>query len=128
MLATIITILFLTGGASAGLLYDFGDVKKQLKAVVVDEERKDQALDVLKEIKSRAKAEGKGFKGLSKDFREEFSASDMTDAQLAAIGTQFIDNTRAYYSDLLDLRFELREHLTPEEWAATFVDEGLAGD
>ena len=42
-----------------GLLYDFGDMKKLVKTYVVDDERKDAALDVVKEFKARGKAENK---------------------------------------------------------------------
>jgi len=66
MLIAIITILFLGGGSSTGWLYDFGDMKAQTKAVIADDERKDAALDVVKEFKARSKAENKRLKALSK--------------------------------------------------------------
>ena len=44
MLATIITILILGGGGVTGLLFDMGEVKKQVKDVVKGVERRDLCL------------------------------------------------------------------------------------
>jgi len=121
MLVTIITILFLTGGASAGLLYDFGSMKKQVKTYVTDEERKDAALDVVKEFKARAKAENKKLKALKKQVEGSLNESPAADEQLTYLGEELINSTRAYYADMLDLRFKIREQFTREEWTAAYA-------
>jgi hypothetical protein len=124
MLIAIITILFLGGGSSTGWLYDFGDMKAQTKAVIADDERKDAALDVVKEFKARAKAENKSLKALSKQVKNAVAVTDAegNDAQLVYLGNEFLDSTRTYYKDLLDLRFELKQNFTREEWAALYVE------
>jgi hypothetical protein len=123
MLITIITILFFAGGSSSmGLLYDFGDTKKLVKTYVVDDERKDAALDVVKEFKARGKAENKSIKALSKQVKNSLADNEGVDAQVEYLGEEFLDNTRVYYKDMLDLRFKLREQFTSEEWAAAFAE------
>lgn len=123
MLITMLTILFFAGGSSTmGLLYDFGDMKKQVKTHVVDEERRDAALDVVKEFKARGKAEGKSINALSKQVKSSLADNEGVDAQVEYLGEEFLDSTQAYYKDMLDLRFELREHFTREEWAAAYAD------
>jgi hypothetical protein len=123
MLITIITILFFAGGSSSmGLLYDFGDTKKLVKTYVVDDERKDAALDVVKEFKARGKAENKSIKALSKQVKNSLADNEGVDAQAEYLGEEFLDNTRVYYKDLLDLRFKLREQFTREEWAAAYAE------
>jgi hypothetical protein len=123
MLITIITILFFAGGSSSmGLLYDFGDTKKLVKTYVVDDERKDAALDVVKEFKARGKAENKSIKALSKQVKNSLADNEGVDAQVEYLGEEFLDNTRVYYKDLLDLRFKLREQFTREEWAAAYAE------
>jgi hypothetical protein len=123
MLITIITILFFAGGSSSmGLLYDFGDTKKLVKTYVVDDERKDAALDVVKEFKARGKAENKSIKALSKQVKNSLADNEGDDAQVEYLGEEFLDNTRVYYKDLLDLRFKLREQFTREEWAAAYAE------
>ena len=123
MLITILTILFFSGGSSTmGLLYDFGDMKKLVKTHVVDEERKDAALDVVKEFKARGKAENKSINALSKQVKKSLADNEGVDAQVDYLGQEFLDNTQVYYKDMLDLRFALREHFTREEWAAAYAD------
>ena len=123
MLITILTILFFAGGSSSmGLLYDFGDMKKLVKTHVVDEERKDAALDVVKEFKARGKAENKSINALSKQVKKSLADNEGVDAQVDYLGQEFLDNTQVYYKDMLDLRFALREHFTREEWAAAYAD------
>jgi hypothetical protein len=123
MLITIITILFFAGGSSSmGLLYDFGDTKKLVKTYVVDDERKDAALDVVKEFKARGKAENKNIKELSKQVKNSLTDNEGVDAQVEYLGQEFLDSTRVYYKDLLDLRFKLRDQFTSEEWAAAYAE------
>lgn len=122
MLITILTILFLSGGASTGWLYDFSDMKKQVKTVVADDERKDAALALVKELKARAKAERKSVKSLSKQLENAIAIADGDDSQLLYLGDQFLDNTRTYYVDVLDLRFELKQIITREEWTAAYAE------
>ena len=123
MLITILTILFFAGGSSSmGLLYDFGDMKKLVKTHVVDEERKDAALDVVKEFKARGKAENKSINALSKQVKKSLADNEGVDAQVDYLGQEFLDNTQVYYKDMLDLRFALREHFTREEWAVAYAD------
>jgi hypothetical protein len=125
MLAALITILFLSGGASTGLLYDFGDVKKMVKTQIAEEERKDAALDVVKEFKRRAKAQRKQMKASTKQIQEVLTPSTASDNELASLGQRYIEDSRAYYSDLLDLRFKLKEQFTREEWAAGYASDQL---
>ena len=123
MLITILTILFFAGGSSSmGLLYDFGDMKKLVKTHVVDEERRDAALEVVKEFKARGKAENKSINALSKQVKKSLADNEGVDAQVDYLGQEFLDNTQVYYKDMLDLRFALREHFTREEWAAAYAD------
>ena len=105
-----------------GLLYDFGDMKKLVKTHVVDEERRDAALEVVKEFKARGKAENKSINALSKQVKKSLADNEGVDAQVDYLGQEFLDNTQVYYKDMLDLRFALREHFTREEWAAAYAD------
>jgi hypothetical protein len=123
MLAALITILILVG--SSGLLFDYGDLKKAVKTHVVEKEHKDVALDIVKEFKQRAKSQGKQLKATAREVDDALSAYAPGDDQLAALGSQYISDTRSYYKDLLDLRFKLKDQLTREEWTAVFTSEEL---
>lgn len=123
MLATLITILLLSGGASSGFLYDFGDMKKLVKTYVADDQRKDAALGVVKEFKARGKAENKQLKAMIKQFDGALEDTATADSDLTALGAEVLDNSRAYYGDLLDLRFRLKEQFTREEWTAAYAED-----
>lgn len=121
MLATIITILILGGGSVTGVLFDFGDIKKGAKAHIVEDERKEAALDVVKAAKVRAKAEKKRYKSLEKELNNAL-LEQATDEQLAYLGQEYLDNMKVYYHDLLGFRYELKEQFTRDEWTAAFAE------
>jgi hypothetical protein len=123
MLVALITILFLSGGASGGLLYDFGGMKKLVKTYVADDQRKDAALDVIKDFKARAKAENKQLKAMVKQVDGELEDTAAADSELTTLGADVLASTRTYYKDLLELRFELREQFTREEWTAAYAGD-----
>ena len=123
MLAALITILILGGGSSVGWLYDFGDMKKLVKTHVADDKRKDAALDIIKAFKQRSKEENKNLETIKKQLDSATVGPDAPENRLASLGDDFVASNRIYYRDLLDLRFELKDQFTREEWAAAYSDD-----
>ncbi len=59
---------------------------------------------------------------MSKQLENAIAIADGDDSQLLYLGDQFLDNTRTYYVDVLDLRFELKQVITREEWTAAYAE------
>ncbi len=121
MLIALLTILFL-GGSSTGMLDYIADTRDNIKEVMVNDERRKEALGTLKAIKKITKARNKQVKRASKEFRKAFAGADSSDKLLDAIWTGFIAEINQHDHELIDLRFQLKEQLTREEWEAVFSD------
>ena len=122
MLIALITILFL-GGDMTGMLDYISDSQDTVKAVMEKDDRRKEALSTLKAMEKRAKARNKVVNGASKDI-SRLLAQDRTDnAAVDAAWNSYFAERDAYNSDMLDLRFQLKDQITREEWRQIFTDE-----
>ena len=55
-------------------------------------------------------------KGLDKTFRDH----EFTAAEIDALWAEHYASVNRYNEDMIDLRFELKEHINREEWEAIF--------
>jgi hypothetical protein len=120
MLAALLTLLLL-GGGSAGLASAIADTQKDIKQVVVDESRRDDALTVVKNLKARSKSYEKFLKSGSKQMRAALSGAGVTEADVDATWEQLYQARQDFERDLIDARFELRELVTRDEWQQLFA-------
>jgi hypothetical protein len=121
MIAALLSIILLGGSSGiAGFVYDFGDVKKEIKTVVTDPQRQSAALEVVKEQKTHAKEYGKAVKAVGKELDDVIGDRSISDADLEAIWGEFLQDIKTYNDDWIDSQFELHDLLTKEQWAAVF--------
>ena len=66
-------------------------------------------------------------KELNKQVKQSFKELDRliqdrsnTTADIAVIFNKHLKNTESYSNDILDLRFELKDHISREEWTQIF--------
>ncbi len=119
MLIALFTILLLGGTSSFALDY-IADTQDNVKIVVPKGERQKAAFDTLKAMK---KSESTYRKHLRKAGKELFKALDLPDdveSELHRVWTAHFAEVQRQNHEMLDLRFELREHLTREEWGEIF--------
>ena len=117
MLAALLTILFLSsGGSTQGILYEVEAVEKAVKQNVVDDDRRDAALDVVDDLEDRIEEQLDRLEEQGKTFDALLTDQDIDIDQLREQHRQYRKVTEDYYNDLLDLRFALREHVTRDEW------------
>lgn len=122
MLVALITILLLGGGTSTFLDY-IADSKDAVKTVMIKDRGQQEALDILKAMKKRSNSHNKQIRKTIKELGKHLEGRDDNAAEIAAIGDRHFENIELYNSDILDLRFELKEHVTREEWAQIFPKE-----
>jgi len=122
MLIALLTILFLSGGSSVILDY-IADSKDAIKTVMIKDRGQQEALDILNVMKKRSRSHNKEIRKTIKEFGKLLEGRDDNAAEIAAIGDRHFENSALYNSDILDLRFELKEHVTREEWAQIFPEE-----
>lgn len=121
MLIALLTILFL-GASSTGMLDYIDDTRDNVKEVMVKDERRKEALGTLKAIKKITKARNKQVKRASKEFTKAFAGADSSEKVLDDIWAGYFAAIIQHDHELLDLRFELKEQLTREEWEAIFSE------
>ena len=122
MLIVLFTILFL-GGGSTGLLDYIGEAEDSVKVVVEDDERRKWALETVSEMKKRTRVRNKSIKASRKSLSRALGNPDVTMAEIDVIWDDYFDDVESYNAKLVDLRFELRNRLTRDEWEQIFSSE-----
>jgi len=122
MLIALFTILIL-GGSNTGTLDFIADTQDQVKIVMEKDDRRKEALSTLKAIKKRTEAHNKVVKGTSKDLNKVLADSDVTEADIDTIWYRYFAQREAYNRDMLDLRFQLKDRMTREEWQQVFAGD-----
>jgi hypothetical protein len=113
------TILLL-GGGSAGILDYIADSKNNVKQVMPKGDEQKEALATLKTVKKRTQAHNKQIKKTFKGLTKEFEVHDASGDDINRMWSEFYSERKLYDSDMLDLRFELKEHISRDEWEKIF--------
>jgi hypothetical protein len=71
-------------------------------------------------MKGAAKDYSKAVNKLQKDLRKEFGDHEVESDAIDAYWDQVMDLNKGYSEDLIELRFELHEQVSREEWAGLF--------
>ena len=119
MIAAIITILILGGGAFGPMIY-IDEARDNAKTAISDEDQQTQVRADLKEMKGRTKDYMKAMNKLIKGVRKEFGVHAVDSANLDAQWNQLLTLNKSYSEDIMNMRFELRDQLTREQWAGLF--------
>jgi hypothetical protein len=122
MLIALFTILFL-GGSDTGMLDFIADSQDAVKVVMEKDDRRKEVLATLKETKKRTKAYNKTVKGAAKDMSRILSSDNPTDAELDSSWDVYFASRADYNRDMLDLRFQLKDQMTREEWQRVFAED-----
>ena len=80
-------------------------------------------LSVLKAMKKRAKSQNKLVRKSVKELGKLLEGREDITAEGDDILDRHLENIESYSSDLLDLRFELKEQITRDEWGQIFSEE-----
>ena len=120
MLIALFTILFLGGGSATQLLGNISEVQDRVKIVMPKDDQRSQALSVLKTMEKRTKSRNKMVKDNAKQMRRELEDHGVTDADIDAIWSDYVQGVGEFHRDMIDLRFELKQHISREEWQQVF--------
>jgi hypothetical protein len=122
MLIALFTILIL-GGGNTGMLDFIADTQDEVKVVMEKDDRQKEALGTLKSMKKRTDGHNKMVKGASKDLSNTLSNDEGTDAEIDAIWDAYFSERANYNQEMLDLRYQLKDQLTREEWQQVFASD-----
>jgi hypothetical protein len=122
VLVALLTILCLGGGSTTGIADFIADMEDSFKTVVVNDERRKEALDTIKAMKKRMKDHGKSVKQISKSLGKELSEHEVRSNEIDKLWDQYIDLNSDTVRHLIDWRFQLRDELTRNEWEQMFSE------
>ncbi len=122
MLIALFTIMILGGSSTAALAY-IADTRDSVKIVMVKDDRQKEALSTLKAMKKRTNARNKHVTRASKDLNKVLGQDDINTADIDAIWAGYFAEIDQYDHDMLDLRWELKEHINREEWQEIFAGD-----
>ncbi len=119
MLIALLTVLLL-GGTSSFMLDYVADTRDNVKIIVPKGDRQKSALNTLKAMKKSTRAYEKHLRKAGKELYKVIDLPDDVESELDAVWTAHFAVVQRRNDEMLDLRFELREQLTREEWAEIF--------
>lgn len=122
MLIALITIMFL-GGASNGILDYIADTSDTVKQVLPKGDEQKAVLSTLKAMKKRSNARNKQVKRVTKALDKTYADHAGGGAEADAIWDELFIEIGHYNNDMLDLRFELKEQISREDWEEIFSEE-----
>jgi len=118
MIVAALAALFLGVGGS-GLSMD--DLKDRVKQAISDQATVEQVDGVLTEMDNLMTAYEKELKSTGQQISEANKDYDAPDSKFKGIIADGIETGDASRGRLLDLRFQMKDLMTEEEWAAVFA-------
>jgi hypothetical protein len=122
VIAALIAILFLGGGIDNSVMDFVGYMRDSVDEVVVDEQRLAEARTTLKAMKKLTGAHSKANQKAFKSLLAELSESETNAEAVEALWENYYESVESYNEQMIDLRFELRDSLTRDEWQQIFGD------
>jgi len=120
MLIALLTILFLGGSIDNPVLDYIGETQKNLETVVVDFERRKEASSILKAMKKRTSEHSKAARPLAKRMEKALAVHDASEPDVNAAWDKYFAVRGSYNIDMINLRVDLKEQLSREEWQVLF--------
>ena len=123
MLITLFTILLLGGSSTTGLLDFIGEARDEAKVVVADDDRRAEALGTFKTIKKLTESRNKQVKNSAKELSTLLASPDLYNADIDKAWFVYFETVENHNAEMLDLRYELQEQITRDEWERIFPAE-----
>jgi hypothetical protein len=118
MLIALFTIFILGGGG--GLIGDIKEVRKDVKAVMEKSDERDAALITLKQMEKLTNQRDKNLKKYLKQFLATVSDHEYKISDLDQLWDEYRGTRSNFNREFIELRFELKEHISREDWARVF--------
>jgi len=121
MLVALFTFLLLSGSGAGPTIESLKDAERAVQDIVVDEASRDAAVETIKEMADIVREFNKNKTDTFKQFEKATRSYEITSADLHVI----VDSEREEMLELQDrivkLFFELKTHLTEDEWVQMYA-------
>ena len=120
MLAALVVYFFLGGGGASGPMLYMEAAGENIEVAVLDEERRDRAGDVVESMLDRSKDHNKALDDLRGRLADVVDRHDVTAHDIDILWNEYFELDAQYSKEIIDLRFDLKDELTRDEWSAVF--------
>ena len=121
MLIALFTILFLSG-TPTGLMDYLSDLGDEIKVAMPKNDQRKAALNVLKRMEKTTKARNKAVANYSKQLSRSLADPNFDHDEIDRMWAEYHEIRSDYQMQMIDLRFELKEYVSREEWEEIFGD------
>jgi len=125
MIWALLAAYFLGGGLGAvhgGLLTSAGvkDLSEQAQVIIADPERADAARSTLRDLRKKVGKFERTFARTGRRLNRDYKSHDANAQKAMATLGEFNREWEAVQREAIDLRFQLRDQMTEEEWTRLF--------
>jgi hypothetical protein len=124
MALALFTIFVLSGGGTFGPMLFIDEALDSAKTVIVDDDQRKGATATLKAMKSSASDYTKATKKLAKDMDFDADDREVSNEDIDVFWDDLLALNSGYSKEIVDLRFQLRDQLSRDEWEAMFPAQG----
>jgi hypothetical protein len=128
MALALYTIFVLSGGGTFGPMVFIDEALDSTKVVIVEDDRRKEANATLKSMRKRSSDYTKATKKLAKEPGLQKQDRNISDEDLDLFWDRLIKLNSEYSNDIVEMRFQLRDQLSREEWKALFPEQESASD
>ena len=118
ILATITVVTVLMGGGSN---FTLDHVRDAAKEGIKDKDRAKQVVAITKEADKEFKSYNKNIGKLSKQLVQMNADYNLTREEIKSFYNKSDKSRRAFLERFIELRFEAKDLMTPEEWQAMYT-------
>jgi hypothetical protein len=117
IIAAITALVVLLGGG----IFTFDSVRDAAEEVIKDKDRAKQVAAITEQADAEIKSFTENLEKLSEQFVEMNRNYDLTRAEIDAVSLQAKKNRTAFLKKYVELRFQMKELVTADEWQAMQV-------
>jgi len=128
MALALYTIFVLSGGGTFGPMVFIDEALDSAKVAIVEDDRRKEATATLKAMRKRSSEYTKATEKLAKDLGPDTDDRDVSDEDLDEFWDKMVKLNSDYSNDIVEMRFQLRDQLSREEWEAMFREQQSAND
>jgi hypothetical protein len=114
IIAAITALLVLFGGG----IFTFDSVRDAAEEVIKDRDRAKQVAAITEQADDEIKSFSENLEKLSEQLVEMNRNYDLTRAEIDAVSLQAKKNRTAFFEKYIELRFQMKDLMTAEEWQA----------
>jgi len=120
IIATVTALYILFGGGSGWWATEIKALEKSVKAIEMSEPAREEALEVVDYMSDLSSVRTDQSKAVSKELEKLLESYDGDSASIARQLKFYREDSRAFYSQMVQARFQLKENFTAEQWEALF--------